>query len=400
MAVRTVLISGAGIAGPALAYWLHRHGFAATVVEAAPGIRPGGQAVDLRGAGRTVVERMGLLDLVRAEGAPERGLAAEDARGRRTYEMPVELFGGEGIVAEIEIMRGDLARILYEATRGQVAYCFGDRITALTQDADGVDVAFASGDRGRYDLVVGADGAHSAVRELAFGPAEQFEKPLGGYTAYFTVPDPGDLDGWFLMYNAPGGRVAGLRPERGGTAKVMLSFTSPPLSVGRRDREAQQALLARAFQGVGWRVPGLLEQMRDSPDFYFDAITQVHMESWTTGRVALIGDAGYSASPLTGMGTSLALVGGYVLAGELAQGSHQRAFARYEELLRPYVKQCQELPPGGMKGFAPQKQLMIRMRDTSMRMMTRWPMRNMLAKQFSKADAIELPDYAPAVPVS
>jgi 2-polyprenyl-6-methoxyphenol hydroxylase-like FAD-dependent oxidoreductase len=398
MAAQTVLISGASIAGPALAYWLRRRGFAPTVVEAAPAIRPGGQAVDLRGAGRSVVERMGLLDRVREVSVDERGIANVDARGRRTSEMAADAFGGEGIVAEIEVMRGDLTRILYEATRDDVEYLFADRIAALQPDADGVLVRFESGAQRRFDFVVGADGVHSGVRALAFGPEQRYVRAMGAYTAYFTVPDPGDLGHWFLMHNAPGGRVAGLRPERGGTAKVMLSFTSPELHYDRRDRAAQQHLLRQAFTGVGWRVPELLSAMDASPDFYFDAIGQVHMDAWTQGRVALVGDAGYCASPLTGMGTSLALVGGYVLAGELAAATdHAAAFARYEELLRPYVRQCQELPPGGVKGFAPQSALMIRMRDTSMRMMTRWPMRNILAKQFAKADAITLPDYPVSV---
>ncbi|MBG6063914.1 FAD-dependent monooxygenase [Micromonospora ureilytica] len=399
MANETVLISGASIAGPALAYWLRRHGFTPTVVEVAPGLRPGGQAVDLRGAGREVVERMGLIPRVREDRVDERGVANVDANGRWVARMPADLFGGEGIVAEIEIMRGDLTRILHDATAGEVEYLFADRITELDQGDTGVRVRFASGTVRTFDLVVGADGVHSGVRRLAFGSEDEYVRPLGGYTAYFTVPDPGDLDDWFLMYNAPGGRVAGIRPERGGTAKAMLSFTSPPLEYDRRDVRQQQRLLTDAFAAVGWRVPALLDALADAPDFFFDSICQVHVPNWSRGRVTLLGDAGYCGSPLTGMGTSMALVGAYVLAGEMASArdDHGLAFARYQETMRDYVRQCQELPPGGIGGFAPQSRLMIWARNQSMRMMGHWPMRGILARQFQKADAITLPDYAALV---
>jgi 2-polyprenyl-6-methoxyphenol hydroxylase-like FAD-dependent oxidoreductase len=179
----------------------------------------------------------------------------------------------------------------------------------------------------------------------------------------------------------------------------MLSFTSPPLNYDRHDVRQQQQLLAAAFAEVGWRVPAMLDAMHGAPDFYFDTICQVHVDRWWRGRIALLGDAGYCGSPLTGMGTSMALVGAYVLAGELAAatGDHETAFASYQEIMRDYVKQCQTLPPGGVKGYAPQTQLMISMRNLSMKMMTHWPMRGVLAKQFQKADAITLPEYR-AVP--
>ncbi|TCO59542.1 FAD-dependent monooxygenase [Actinocrispum wychmicini] len=395
MVNRTVLIAGAGIGGPALAFWLRRHGFTSTVVEVAPAPRPGGHAVDLRGAGREVVERMGLLDTVRAESVDERGFAYVDRRGRWTTKMPADLFDGEGMVAEIEIMRGDLARILHDATRDGTEYLFDDRIAELTEDGDGVKVTFASGTVRRFDIVVGADGLHSGVRQLVFGPEQEFVRHLGGYMAYFTVPDPGDLDNWFLMHGAPGGLVAGIRPENGGTAKAMLAFTSPPLTYDRRDVLAQQQILRAKFTGAGWLVPQMLAAMPGAGDFYFDSLSQVHIGQWHRGRTVLLGDAGYCGSPLAGLGTSLALVAAYVLAGELAAtpDDHKAAFARYQDEMRGYVKQCQTLPPGGMKSFAPNSALMIRMRNVSMTMMTRWPLRALAAKQFQKADAITLKDY-------
>ncbi|MEV4313029.1 FAD-dependent monooxygenase [Actinocrispum sp. NPDC049592] len=395
MVNRTVLISGAGIGGPALAFWLRRHGFAPTVVEVAPAPRPGGHAVDLRGAGREVVSRMGLLDAVRAERVDERGFAYVDGRGRWSARMPASLFEGEGLVAEIEIMRGNLTRILYEATRDGTEYLFSSRITGLAEDGDGVKVTFADGGARRFDLVVGADGLHSGVRRLAFGPSTEFVRHLGGYMAYFTVPDPGSLDHWFLMHCAPGGLVAGIRPENGGTAKAMLSFTSPSLDCSRHDVAAQQEILRARFAGVGWLVPEVLAAMPGAEDFYFDSLSQVHMGQWYRGRTVLLGDAGYCGSPLAGLGTAVALVAAYVLAGELAAApdDHLAAFARYQDAMLAYVKQCQALPPGGMKGFAPSSALMIHLRNLSMTVMTRWPMRALTARHFHKADAITLKDY-------
>ncbi len=389
-----VLISGASIAGPALAYWLHRHGFEVTVVEVAPTLRPGGQAVDIRGVAQRVVERMGLMPAVRAKCVDERGFAYVDGKGRIKARMPADLFGGEGIVSDTEIMRGDLTDVLFAATRDDVDYRFGERIVQLHQGPDGVEATLTGG-RETFDLVIGADGVHSGVRALAFGPEEEFVRHLGAYTAFFTVPDPGDLDHWFQMYSAPGGRNAAIRPERDGLAKAMFSFASDPIRYDRRDLAEQRRMLAEAFDGVGWRVPAMLESMWTADDFYFDTIGQVRVEQWWRGRVALIGDAGYCASPLTGLGTSTSIVGAYVLAGELAATprDHEGAFGRYQDAMRAYVTEAQKLPPGGVKGYLPQSRLMIAMRNLSMRMMTRWPMRDLIAKQFQKADAITLKDY-------
>jgi 2-polyprenyl-6-methoxyphenol hydroxylase-like FAD-dependent oxidoreductase len=391
-----VLVAGAGIAGCAVAYWLREHGFRPTVVERAPTPRPGGQTVDLRGAGRTVVDRMGLRDAVRALTVEQRGIAWVDDGGRRRAEMPVEAFGGNGIVSSEEILRGDLSEVLYRAAQDGVEYLLDDTVTAIEQDDDGVTVTFERAPRRRFALVVGADGAHSAVRRAAFGPESEFVRPFGLLTAWFTMPAEIDLDGWYLMYNAPGGRVASARPGRlTSEQKAGLSVrTGEPLE--RLDRAARLELLDRAFSDAGWESDRLVRRAREAPDLYLESMGQVRMSSWSTGRVVLLGDAGYCPTPLTGLGTSLALVGAYVLAGELAAAAPSApatAFASYERVLRPYVTQAQELPPSGVDGYAPQSALRIRAMRASMRWATRWPMRPLMDRVFAKADAIELPAY-------
>jgi 2-polyprenyl-6-methoxyphenol hydroxylase-like FAD-dependent oxidoreductase len=391
-----ILISGAGIAGPALAYWLQAAGHDVTVVECAPAMRPGGQAVDLRGAGRTVIERMGLMDRVRSVALDQRGIAWVTASGRITARMPVDAFEGEGIVSEIEVLRDDLAEVLHGATTAGVEYLFGDTITALRQDDDGVDVTFEQAPPRRFGLVVGADGLYSPVRTLAFGGAGLH--PLGCAMAWFTMPADDDLEGWYLMHNAPGGRVASIRPGRTpGTAKAGLGLRVDAAAALPRNADGQRELLTRRLADVGWKTPQLIEAMRTAPDFAFTSVTQVRLPRWSQGRIVLVGDAAACPTPLTGLGTSVALVQAYVLAGELAaaHGDHRIAFDRYEQVTRPYVGTAQELPPGGVGGYAPSSALLIRLRALSMRAMTRWPMRPILERQFAKASDIVLPDYAP-----
>ncbi|MCF3965170.1 FAD-dependent monooxygenase [Streptomyces fuscigenes] len=395
-----ILISGSGIAGPALAYWLSRAGFTVTVVERAPAPRTGGQTVDLRGAGREVVARMGLMDRVRALSVEQSGYAIVDARGRVTASMPVDSFGGEGIISEIEILRGDLVGLMYRASGPGSAteYLFDDTITALDEDATGVTVTFERAPARRFALVIGADGLHSTVRRLAFGPEERHFVPLNLYTSWFSAVDARiALDGWYLAHNAPGGLVASARPGREpGEVKASLSFRSGPLGIERCDREARRALLRERFGGLGWEVPRLLEALGAAEDLSLDWMGQVRMERWTRGRAALLGDAGYCPTPLTGLGTSLSLVGAYVLAGELAAagGEHRAAFAAYDAVMRPYVRQAQELPPGGVRGYAPRGRTGIALRNASMRAMGRGPMKKLMEAQFAKAGAIRLPDYA------
>ncbi|AXB47043.1 FAD-dependent monooxygenase [Amycolatopsis albispora] len=399
--MKNVLISGASVAGPALAHWLRRHGFAPTVVERAPAPRPGGQAIDLRGAARTVVERMGLLDAVRAAHTGVRGMANVDSAGRRVVEFPADALGDSGgVIAELEILRGDLVGLLVGAAQDGVEYLFGDSITGLTEHADGVEVTFEHAAPRTFDLVVGADGLHSNVRALAFGPEREFVTDLGYQLAIFGLDAPASLGDWQLMHNLPaangvGGRMASLYPTPHG-ARGYLYFVTPPQP--RTGLCGQKQRVADAFEGAGWEVPHLLRGMWAADDFFTDRAAKVHVDGWSRGRVVLLGDAAFGGS--VGMGTSMALVGAYVLAGELAAagGDHRIAFAAYEAKLRDYVRANQQPMPGGTRAFLPSSALGIRLRDGFTRVMLAGPWRKLLTGGMQeKSESIELADYGVAV---
>jgi 2-polyprenyl-6-methoxyphenol hydroxylase-like FAD-dependent oxidoreductase len=342
-----VLVAGASIAGPAVAHWLHRRGAEVTVVERAPELRPGGQAVDARGVTKEVIRRMGLDTAVRGARTETAGAYTVDVDGNVLETFRADDDGGDGYISEIEILRGDLSRVLYDDTRDGVEYLFGDRIAELTQDADGVDVTFAGGDRRRFDLVIGADGLHSALRAMVFGPHERFVRHLGRMMAFYTVPNEFGLDRWLIDYQESGtGRSAGLRPIQDATrAMAMFSFLAADLNVDYRDVAAQKRLLRERTAGLGWLTPRILAHLDDTPDFYLDQVAQVVMDRWSSGRVGLLGDAAFSSSPLSGQGTGLALVGAYLLAGELAAAGWdpEAGFAGYERRMRPFVEANQEI---------------------------------------------------------
>ncbi|NUR84550.1 MAG: hypothetical protein HOY71_10735 [Nonomuraea sp.] len=336
-----VLVSGASIGGPVLAHWLLRRGFEVTLVERAPKPRKGGQAIDIRGAALVVAERMGVLEQVRAARTTMRGMSMMDGDGNevmRTTEETVS--GGRFDSPDVEIPRDDLTAILTAAANAR--YVYGDSIATLTQDADGVDVTFDSGVQDRYDYVIGADGLHSNVRKLAFGPEERFLRHLGMFVSIYTSDNFLGLDHW-QVWHQEGEAGFGLFSDKDpAVMKVNLGFAAGPLPYDHRDVEQQKRLVQEHCAELRWAGPKLLEAMWRSDDFYFDAMAQVVMDRWSAGRVTLVGDAGYCASPLSGQGTSLALVGAYVLAEELGAGP-EGAFDRYERRMRPFVAVNQAL---------------------------------------------------------
>lgn len=387
-----VLISGASVAGPALAYWLHRHGFEATVLERAPALREGGYAVDFRGeAHLTVLRRMGVLADIERARTGVGSMSYVNSTGKQQAKLPADLFAGD-----VEILRGDLARILYDATRQHTDYVFGDSITSLTEDAHGVTVTFERGAPRRFDLVVGADGLHSNTRRLTFGPEERFVKHLGVNCAIFTTSNHLGLDHTGHAYRTAGKLVAMYSARHNAEAKAVFYFASPQLDLDRRDVAGQQAVLTETFTGNGWQSDRLLHDMWYAPDFYFDSVGQVHMDAWSRGRVALVGDAAYCPSSLSGMGSGLALVGAYVLAGELAaaDGDHRVAFARYEEAMREYAVGCQKMGDGVAKLMVPGNRALATLLNRYYKVMPYLPGKNMAAKIARKAaENIALRDY-------
>jgi 2-polyprenyl-6-methoxyphenol hydroxylase-like FAD-dependent oxidoreductase len=370
MTASRVLVSGASIAGPTLAYWLHRHGVEVTVVEKAAAVRGGGYPIDIRGTALDVVERMGLLDAVRAADVDSRRITFLGPDGTPVASLEPETVTGGVAGRDVELARGALTELLYDAVRDDVEFVFGDSIAALEDDGDGVDVTFTGGGRRRFDLVVGADGLHSATRALAFGPEEQFHRYLGYCFAGWTMPNSFGLSHEGTLWSVPG-RGAVIYAV-GDTDQVhgFLSFTreTPPFEAFRDPRAQRDLVAARFAEDDVWEVPALVAGMRAADDVFFDVVSQIRMPHWSTGRVGLVGDAAHAPSFLSGQGSSLALVGAYVLAGELAAAPTPReGFERYERLLRDFVAQNQALADGGQTVIVPRTQEDIVRRDAALR---------------------------------
>lgn len=344
--MQTVLISGASVAGLALAHWLSERGFAPTVVERAHAVRPGGQAVDVRGVALDVLDRMDLLHLARRARTRMRGMSMHDGDGNELWRSTTMTYSGGRLDGDdIELLREDLTALLYDRVRDRAAFRFRDALTALHERPDGVDATFESGARDTFDYVVGADGLHSRVRQLAFGPEAEYVHHLGSYLSVFSTENFARLDDWQVWLQGENSSYC-LYPVRDNTElRATLGFMASALEgYDHRDTEGHRDLLDTHLAGLGGHTPKLLEAARTAPDFYFDAMAQVRMDRWTRGRTALVGDAGYCPSPLSGQGTSLALAGAYVLAEELGRaGDPSAAFGRYDARMRPFVTLNQAL---------------------------------------------------------
>ena len=395
-----ILISGASIAGPVLAYWLTRRGFDVTVVERALALREtGGHAVDLFRPAMEISERMGVLPQVEAHATGTTRLVLRRAGARRS--AAVDYLKVLAVVSDrhVEIMRDDLSRIYYNAGRDDIEYLFGDEITSISVDGD---VTFAHAAPRRYDVVVGADGLHSGVRRLVFGSDAGRSRFLGGYLAVLSVPKVLARDGestsvldanrWAMIYTAH---------HLDDARAVFLFRPGAPLQYHHRDETRQRMLLRAAFAGLAPTVDRWLDELDSATAFYFDSITQLELTSWSRGRVTLVGDAGYCPGPAVGGSTSLAVLGAYVLAGELerAKGDHVAAFAAYERAMSDPVVHSRAFARTAAKNLVPSSDLGVRVMIGAARTISLLPagLTRAIAKLNDKGirlyDSMQAPDY-------
>lgn len=359
-----ILISGAGIAGPTLAFWLAHAGARVTIVECAPALRAIGQNVDVHGAGLEVIRRMGLEDAVRRYTTNEEGIVFVDANNRARAQFGIDQSGKDrGLTSETVILRGTLAMLLYESTKDKVEYIFGDYVSAVNETDDKIQVSFANYTPDRdFDLLIASDGLSSSTRSLIFpGTQQTCIRSLSQYLAYFSIPyreSDGLVARW---YSAPGGRAVLMRP--GGNAgrtmaviSAMSSTTNQFQAHNKLPQWAMKQIVRQLFEDAGWETPRVLDGMDNADDWYVQLNAQVKLDRWSKGRMSIIGDAAYCPSPTSGMGTAVSLVGAYVLAGEISKygADYGTAFREYENIMRPFVDKAQKLLPGAPKIVHPE----------------------------------------------
>jgi 2-polyprenyl-6-methoxyphenol hydroxylase-like FAD-dependent oxidoreductase len=374
---RTALVSGAGIAGPTIAYWLKHSGFETTIVEHASQPRTGGYIIDFWGSGFRVADRMNLRPQLEQHGYRVRELRVVNSSGKRTAGASVTPFlrvtGGRYVT----IARGNLAAILFEAVGSGIETIFGDSITRLDESKRGVRVAFQAGAEREFDIVIGADGPHSRVRELMLGSALRWERYLGIRVAAFDIQgyEPRDED-VYVMYTEVGRQAARFSARNDRTTVLLTWLDSDASSI--TDPQRQREYLRQRFAGAGWEVPKMLDCLDGVRDLYFDRVSQIRIEppaSWHRGRVALVGDAAFCASLLAGEGSSLAMTGAYILANELrvADDDPAAAFDGYERRFRPYVEAKQRSAMRFASTFAPKSRFAIAVRNIAIELMG-WPL--------------------------
>ncbi|GAA1877280.1 FAD-dependent monooxygenase [Williamsia serinedens] len=358
----SVLVTGGSIAGPAQAWALSRAGYDVTLLERAAAPREAGQNIDIRDAGHDVLRAMGVREEVAANTTGEIGLRYRDPAGRAYADLPTTE-GRDGPTAELEILRGRFSEILRRLTTDdpRVEHSYGDSIADLSQDDHGVDVRFAGGGVEHFDLVVVAEGRNSTTRDLVLGDAVT-RVSRDQYIAYGTIPRTADDDDWWNWMTTTDSRMVSTRPDDVGTIRANLSFVAPDLAIDKIGHAAQMTVLRARFAGVGWATDRILDGFAAAPDeFYMERMDKVALSVYSRGRVIVVGDAAWAAGP-TGMGTTLALVGAYVLAGELDRArsgsgvDHTRAYEGYESVIRPYAEAVQTLPPGGPRVVLPRSE--------------------------------------------
>lgn len=391
---KNILISGAGIAGTTLAFWLKKFGFNPTIIEVSPKIREGGYAIDFMGAGYDVAEKMGIMPALEKADIGISKVAFVDInnkeKGSMNYRKIKELMNNRAIT----LLRSDLARIIYEGLDKDVEIIFGDTIDKIEQDEDKVLVTFRSGKNRSFDLLVGADGLHSNVRNLIFGSEAQFEKYYGYYTSSFTLENYTNVGRAFSMCNVPGKQVAVYSYSDNRTATFFV-FTSPEkLQYGHHDVDKQKQILKDEFMNIGWKCPEILSNIDSSSDFYFDPISQIKMDNWSKGRTTLVGDACDCPSLLSGKGSTLAMVGAYILAGELklANGNYETAFTQYENIFKPFISKKQKSAQGFAKSFIPKSYFGIWVRNQALKLMSFSFLSKLYLNQFNDKE-LKLKEY-------